>query len=155
MTIQFRALSADLVAALRSGGIDDYGLAVERAISDGGGNPCRHCMNDVPKGAAMLILAHRPFSGLHAYAETGPIFICAECDHQADAPTPPPVVAQRAEFLVKAYDANERIRYGTGQITPTADIPAYCAALLADTNTATVHLRSATNNCFICRVDRA
>lgn len=154
MTIQFRALPAEAVNTLREGGPDANGQQVERAISDGGGNPCRHCLSDIPEGAGMLILAHRPFAGLHPYAETGPIFLCADCTRIEDAEDAPQVIATRKELLVKAYGADERIRYGTGQITPTADIPAYCAALLADPATATVHIRSATNNCFICRVDR-
>lgn len=155
MTVHFRAMPTALVTALRTGSPDAYGLAVERVTSDGGGNPCRHCLSDIPKGAEMLILSHRPFEGLHPYAETGPIFLCGECDRWPDGPALPPVIAHRREMLVKGYDANERIRYGTGQITATADIAAYCATLLNDSETATTHLRSATNNCYICRVDRA
>jgi len=46
-------------------------------VSDGAGNPCRHCLRFVPEGAGMLVPAHRPFATMHADAETGPIFLCA------------------------------------------------------------------------------
>ncbi|MGB0925945.1 MAG: DUF1203 domain-containing protein [Pikeienuella sp.] len=154
MSIQFRALTTDLVAAIRAQGPDANGHRAESAISNGKGVPCRYCLCDIPAGDNILVLAHRPFAGLHPYAETGPIFLCAECERREDAPSAPPVIETRTEMLVKAYGVDERIRYGTGQITPTDDIPAYCEALLNDRETATVHIRSATNNCFICRVDR-
>jgi hypothetical protein len=53
-------------------------LPAERAVSDGQGNPCRSCLHEVPAGAGMLILAARPFPAAQPYAETGPIFFCAD-----------------------------------------------------------------------------
>ncbi len=142
------------MTALRAGGPDSYGAPAERTVSDGAGNPCRHCLKDIPAGAAMLIVAHRPFPTLQPYAETGPIFLCADCAPAAPSETPPPVVARRKEFLVKAYGHDDRIRYGFGRVTPVPEIPDYCETLLADPATAYVDLRSAANNCFICRVRR-
>jgi hypothetical protein len=37
--------------------------------ADGGGNPCRHCLQMIPEGAGMLVLAHRPFPAPQPYAE--------------------------------------------------------------------------------------
>ena len=71
-------LPTDEVRKLQAGGPDAYGNAPERVVSDGGGNPCRHCLKLIPEGAPMLILAHRPFSKAQPYAETGPIFLCGE-----------------------------------------------------------------------------
>jgi hypothetical protein len=56
------ALPTDLVRALQHGGADAHGQTPERALSDGGGNPCRHSLRYIPKRAEMLILAHRPFA---------------------------------------------------------------------------------------------
>ena len=50
MTIAYHALDAELVAAIRAGGPDAYGAAAERTVSDGGGNPCRACLEDIPEG---------------------------------------------------------------------------------------------------------
>ena len=77
--IHFHPLPTAEVQALRAGGPDAYGNPPERVRAEGHGNPCRHCLNFVPEGAEMLILAHRPFDALQPYAETGPIFLCAEC----------------------------------------------------------------------------
>lgn len=154
MTIAFHPIDPEAVAALRAGGPDAYGMKAERARSDGSGNPCRHCLRDIPEGAEMLILAHRPFPALQPYAETGPIFLCGDCAPAAPSAALPPVVATRERFLVKAYGHDDRIRYGTGRITPVPELAARCEALLAEPDTAYVDLRSAANNCFICRVRR-
>ena len=74
--VHFIPMPSAEAAAYREGAPDAYGLAPEQRISPGG-YPCRHCLDFIPAGAAMLILSHRPFAGLHPYAETGPIFLCA------------------------------------------------------------------------------
>lgn len=153
MTLRYLPYDPDWVASIRNGGPDAYGLPAERSISDGGGNPCRHCLCDIPKGAEMLILAARPFPELQPYAETGPIFLCADCaPYQGEGL--PPVLASRAECLLKAYGVDNRIIYGTGQITPTDQIIACCERLLTDPKVAYVDARSATNNCFALRIKR-
>ncbi len=153
MTLTYLPYDPDWVASIRAGGPDAYGLPAERTISDGGGMPCRHCLCDIPKGAEMLIMAARPFPDLQPYAETGPIFLCADCAPYAGQGLPP-VLASRAECLLKAYGADNRIIYGTGQITQTADVETYCKTLLMDPKVAYVDARSATNNCFTLRITR-
>lgn len=142
------------VASLRAGGTDAYGLPAERTVSDGGGNPCRHCLCDIPKGVAMLICAARPFPEPQPYAETGPIFLCADCAPYQEGAMPP-VLANRTECLLKAYGADNRIIYGSGQITPTDEIERYCETLFMDAKVAYVDARSASNNCFTLRIKRA
>jgi len=142
----------DVVNALRAGGPDAYGNPAEQAISDGAGNPCRSCLHDIPKHAAMLICAARPFPVAQPYAETGPIFLCA------DACTPwagtglPPVLKTSPDYLLKGYGADHRIVYGTGQITRWQDIAQVTTGLLAQSNVAYVDVRSARNNCFQTRI---
>lgn len=65
MSITFTALPTAPVRALQAGGTDAFGAAPERAISSGDGVPCRHCLKIVEKGAPYLIVACRPFNGLH------------------------------------------------------------------------------------------
>ena len=158
MALTYLPYDPDWVARIRAGGPDAYGLPAEQVISDGGGktgggNPCRYCLCDIPKGAKMLIMAARPFPDPQPYAETGPIFLCADCAPYAGDDLPI-VLASRAECLLKAYGADHRIIYGTGQITPTADIKSYCETLLLDPKVAYVDARSATNNCFTLRICR-
>lgn len=151
--LKYIALSTAEADALRAGAPDAYGTPPERAVSDGA-SPCRHCLRDIPEGAPMLILAHRPFPALDPYAETGPIFLCAEpcARHPEDAA--PACLHTRAGVLVKGYLANDRIHYGTGRIVAPSALEAACAGILADARTAYVHVRSATNNCYQFRVER-
>jgi hypothetical protein len=59
-----------------------------------------------------------------------------------------------AQYLVRGYDSNDRIVYGSGQIVPTAHIPEVAAGMLRDDRVAYVHVRSASNNCYQCRIER-
>jgi hypothetical protein len=151
--IRFTPIPTDTVRALQAGGPDANGQPPERQVSDGGGNPCRHCLGMIPKGAGMLVLAHRPFPSPQPYAEVGPIFLCADA-------CPPgggldlPVVLASPDYIVRGYGADHRIVYGTGAVTPTARIAARAEALFSDPRVAYVHVRSARNNCFQCRIDR-
>jgi hypothetical protein len=67
----------------------------------------------------------------------------------------PPVIASSKDFIVRGYGENDRIVYGTGAVTLTSDIPAYAAKLLDRPDIAYVHVRSARNNCYQCRIDRS
>jgi hypothetical protein len=151
--VRFAPLPTPVVRALQAGGPDAYGRPPERGVSDGAA-PCRHCLRDTPAGAAMLTLAHRPFPEPQPYAETGPIFLCAAPCEAWAGDGPPPILDSPA-YMLRAYDARARIRYGTGAVVATPDLAGRAAALLADPATAFVDVRSAANGCFQCRVVRA
>ncbi len=150
--ITFHPMPTETVEALRADGPDANGLPPERAISDGTGMPCRHCLNNIPEGAEMLILAHRPFTTLQPYAELGPVFLCADACDSFAGDALPPILRTSAGYLLKGYTADERIRYGTGRIVAPDDIPAYAATLLDRSEIAFVDVRSASNNCFMTRI---
>ncbi|MEP2030306.1 MAG: DUF1203 domain-containing protein [Paracoccaceae bacterium] len=153
--IYYTALPTDIVRAYQSGAPDVYGQPAEKAVSDGRGNPCRHCLRDIPDGDSYLILAHRPFEGLHPYAETGPIFLCAEhCDRYAGNGTIPPILSSSPEYLIKGYSAQDRIVYGTGAIVAARDLQGKAEAIFEDSKIAYIHARSARNNCYLIRIDR-
>ncbi|RGP37994.1 DUF1203 domain-containing protein [Pseudotabrizicola alkalilacus] len=152
--ITFHALPTELVQHLRGGGADAYGMPPERAVSTGSGTPCRHCLDDVPEGAGMLILAHRPFPALQPYAETGPVFLCADACARWSGDGVPPILTCSVDYLLKGYTADFRICYGTGKVVAQAEVAAYAAALLARPEIAFVDVRSARNNCFLCRIGR-
>lgn len=150
------ALPTDQVEAYRNGAPDAYGNPPEQAISDGGGNPCRHCLTYIPKGKEMLVLAHRPFPQAQPYAETGPIFLCAEsCRRHDDAAQLPEALTASPSYLIKGYGADDRIVYGTGIITPQAQLQDAAKAIFARADVSYIHIRSARNNCYQARIDRA
>ncbi len=131
-------------------------MAPERRISDGNGVPCRHCLGNVGAGEPFLTLAYRPFPAPQPYAELGPVFIHAEA-----CPAHPPEAGLPARErrgsgrILRGYGADDRIVYGTGKVVANADIEAEAAAILSRPEVAYVHMRSATNNCFTLRIDRA
>jgi hypothetical protein len=152
--IRFSPIPTETVRAYQSGAPDANGQTPERQISTGAGNPCRHCLADIPKGAGMLVLAHRPFPSAQPYAEIGPIFLCADECEVGGGPELPEILAS-PDYIVRGYGADNRIVYGTGAVVPTTSITSEAETRLADPRVAYVHIRSARNNCFQCRVDPA
>ena len=150
---RFVPIPTEVVRAYQAQGVDSYGLLPERRVSDGGGNPCRHCLRMIPEGAGMLVLAHRPFGSVQPYAETGPIFLCADpCEAGGGAEVPE--ILASPDYIVRGYGPDERIVYGTGGVVPTGRIAARAEEVLAMPGVDFVHVRSARNNCFQVRVER-
>ena len=66
-----------------------------------------------------------------------------------------PILATSPDFILRGYGADDRIVYGTGAVTLQENIVSRADELLARADVAYVHVRSARNNCYQCRVDRA
>jgi len=155
MSIRFVALESALVQSLQQGAPDANGQASERQISPGSGIPCRHCLGHVADGEPFLVLAHRPFPAPQPYAEVGPIFLHAQpCERGEPGATVPRMLAS-PRYIIRGYGADHRIVYGSGQIVATAEIPFAAARALEDPRIAYIHVRSASNNCYQCRIDAA
>ena len=155
MHFRYMAIPTPHARDLQSGGVDAHGNKPERTTSDGSGNPCRHCLREIAAGKGMLIAAYTPFTSLQPYAETGPIFVCEEmCGRHDDTAALPRLFENRQSLLMRGYTTDERIFYGTGQIVEPEHCRDYLEATFADPKTAFVHIRSASNNCFQCRVER-
>lgn len=157
--IRFEAMPTDVARRFQSGGLDAYDRLPERRTVDGQGQfrvPCRHCLQDVAIGDEYLILAYRPFETVHPYTETGPIFLHARaCERHPATEEAPGMLRRSPQMIVRGYSADERIVYGTGAVVPTDRIAETAASLLGRDDVAFVHVRSATNNCFQCRIDRS
>lgn len=152
--VKIAALPTKIVRALQNGGPDAHGQTAERVTSDGGGNPCRHCLSYIPKGAGMLILAHRPFPEAQPYAETGPIFLCSDhCTAHQDDHTPE-VFTRSPDYLIKGYGADDRIVYGTGIVIARDEMMQQAEDIFTDKRVDYIHIRSARNNCYQARIDR-
>jgi hypothetical protein len=151
--MRFVAIETAVVRQYQAGGADANGQVPERGVSDGGGNPCRHCLQMIPEGAAMLVLAHRPFPAPQPYAEVGPIFLCAAGCTAGGGVDMPEMLAS-SDYIVRGYGADDRIVYGTGGVVATGAIAARAGEVFGDPRVAYLHVRSARNNCFQCRIDR-
>jgi len=155
MHLNFQAYNQDFVDRVRAGGPDAYGRPAETTLSDGQSKPCRSCLDQVPHGAPMLILAACPFPALQPYAETGPIFLCAEPCVPFASRGLPPVMTGSPQYLLKGYGDDDRIVYGTGAIVDCAAVPDHAEAVLSRPDVAYVDVRSARNNCFLTRITRS
>jgi len=107
----------------------------------------------------MLILAHRPFEKRPPYAETGPIFLCADAckaplDH-LDHTVPPQILTTSPDYLLKGYSADERIVYGTGAITQSGEIIDRALTVFENRTVSFIDARSLRNNCWQARSWRA
>ena len=151
--MRFAAIPTKTVRAYQAGGADANGQAPERKRAEGTGNPCRHCLGMIPEGAEMLVLAHRPFPAPQPYAELGPIFLCA-APCQAGGGVDLPEMLASSDYIVRGYGADDRIVYGTGGVVATGAIPARAVELFSDPRVRYLHVRSARNNCYQCRIDR-
>lgn len=155
MPIRFVALETALVRGLQAGGADANGQVPERQFSPGKGVPCRHCLEPVAEGEPFLILAHRPFPAPQPYAEQGPIFLHAGSCPRGGMDDQIPGMLASPSYIVRGYGKDDRIVYGSGQIVPTPEISRAAAEMFKDGRIAYVHVRSASNNCYQCRIDRA
>lgn len=152
--MRYQPLDKGFVARIRAGGEDANGLPAEKSVSDGQAKPCRSCLSNIDEGKGMLILAARPFSTLHPYAECGPIFLCEDACTPWQEDGLPPILTTSPDYLMKAYGKDERIIYGTGAITSKDDIDLYANALFERDDVAYIDVRSARNNCFLTRTAR-
>jgi len=154
--LNINPIPTDIARSYWEGAVDAHGMKPERKISEGTGVPCRHCLNSVSKGDPYLILAYCPFSDLQPYAEIGPIFLHANpCNAYSQNASMPSDYLNGKPRIVRGYDRNNRIIYGTGKIVPPAEIIGYAGELLENLSVDYVHVRSAENNCYTFRIDRA
>ncbi len=154
--IRFSSMPTAEAEAYWAGAGDANGHEPETHVSNGAGVPCRHCQRDVASGERYLILAYRPFPAPQPYAETGPVFLHADpCERYPETDRVPAMFLERESYLLKGYGPENRIVYGTGQIVPSAGIAKAASRILDRDAVRYVHVRSALNNCFSCRIDRS
>ena len=155
MKVKFLALPTDEVRFLQLGNQDANGQVPEVSISDGDGNPCRHCLEEIPAGEKMLILAYRPFPELQPYAECGPIFLCGKpCQRHVESEILPSMFRNWEKILIRGYSGSNRIKYGTGKVVNMSNVEEAAREMLHDPEVVYVHMRSASNNCYQCRIER-
>ena len=154
--VRFVSMASEEAEDYWAGGLDANGHAAEKTLSDGKKNPCRHCLTEIGEGRGMLVLAYRPFPAPQPYAEVSPIFLCADpCQRHPDDRRLPEMFHNRDRLLLRGYGADHRIRYGTGQVVEIGSLERVAEQILADSRVDYIHMRSASNNCYQCRIERA
>ena len=153
-SIRFIAMPTTQARHYQDGGADANGQTPEIYVSDGDGMPCRHCLKNIEAGDKYLVLSHRPFPAPQPYAETGPIFLHADaCERYPETAEMPRMFRKTSDYILRGYSCQDRIVYGTGGVIRTDDIPNRAAELLGRDDVTYVHMRSARNNCFQCRIE--
>ncbi len=66
-----------------------------------------------------------------------------------------PEFLESPDYILRGYDADERIVYGTGGVIKLEDIQARMEELLSQPGVEAVHIRSSRNNCYHCKAVRA
>ncbi len=102
-----------------------------------------------------MVFALRPFQTKQPYAEVGPAFLCADEFAPHGEIDGVPEIFHHKAMLIRGYDSNERILYGTGKVVPADSFEQECAQLLEMPDVPFVHVRSSTNNCFQARIEPA
>jgi len=152
--MQIEAMLTHVAQSYRAGGIDANKQLPENVVSDGNENECRHCLKFIEKGERMLILSHRPFTHIQAFAETGPVLLHAkECARYSNDFALPEIYQQR-NMIVRGYTSEDRIMYGTGAVVAMAELSLTAATLFENIDVAYLHVRSASNNCYHFKVER-
>ena len=155
VNIKFLGLPEDEVRLLQNGGRDANGDVPEVEISDGSGTQCRNCLKIIEDKKEMLVFSYKPFRSTQPYAERGPIYLHRQaCNSYVQSDDLPESLAASPQMMVRAYNKEERIIYGTGRIVPSSEIRSYAAELFEDARVDFVHVRSASNNCYQARIER-
>ena len=66
-----------------------------------------------------------------------------------------PEVLDSPDYILRGYGADDRIVYGTGAVVRTGRITDEASLRFADARVSYLHVRSARNNCYQVRIDRA
>lgn len=155
MKLKFMPMATDKYTAYLNSGLDAHGNKPSLATSEGDGMPCRHCLEDIMQGEEYIALAYSPFDAKHVYAEVGPIFLHAQACKAYSADAIPPSFLTREYYMIRGYSQHTKgIIEGTGKRIKSIDIMVEAEKILVIDDCEYVHLRSGTNTCFACRIER-
>lgn len=154
-SVRFVALKTSLVRKLQAGGEDANGQTPERHVS------CARVFRagiawSLSRKARPISFSRTPLPGAAALGGAGSDLV----SHAKAGPRHPesgalPGMLVSPSYLIRGYGGDDRIVYGSGRIVPTAHLVAAAERLFADSGIAYIHVRSAANNCFQCRLERA
>lgn len=99
----------------------------------------------------MHLFTYQPFAERSPYTVASPIFLHADSCARHDPATFPPLVRTGLR-AVRAYDADDLLV--DCDIAPGAGVESLIERLLADDRAEYLHVHSAREGCFTCRVDR-
>lgn len=138
------ALSDDVLARVRTTGVDVSGTPVVHLHADGG-EPLRCCLRNAEPGEPLILFGYEPPIGASPYREIGAVFAHAEPCTGPSAGYP---AAWRGKpQVLRAYDRRGWIRDAV--VHDGRDPEAAIARLFADPETVQLHSRNVAYGCFM------
>jgi hypothetical protein len=151
-SFRIHALPRDVLAQVRSTGLDASRNPIEQIEADGG-EPLRCCLRDARRGERIVLFGYAaPIPETSPYREIGAVFAhAAACPGAVSGETYPDEWRTRSQVL-RAYDRRGWIRdavvHEPGEAEPAI------AKLLADPDVVELHSRNVAYGCFMFRVTR-
>lgn len=151
-------LSSSYLNQVRQKHIDDLGQPVERMIAQGG-EPCRDVLRRARAGEELILASYCPFTIASPYKEYGPIFVLANAsdeevagDHISCSSNPDDRTYLQAQFVLRAYSAQERIIDACVSSPDKAE--GDLERIFSRAEVAFVLLRFAAYGCYAVRINR-
>jgi hypothetical protein len=152
MTFHVHALPADVLARVRTTGIDVSGTPIARMRADGG-EPLRCCLRNADAGEALILFGYEPPIGASPYREIGPVFAHAETCAGPSATTAYPPAWRGRKQVLRAYDRRGWIHDAV--VHDGTDPEREIERLLADPAVVQLHSRNVAYGCFMFAVTRS
>jgi hypothetical protein len=149
---QVHALSAEVLDAVRSTGLDVSGNPIERRLTSGG-EPLRCCLRNAEPGEQAILFGYEPRIPASPYREIGAVFAHAQqCDGPARSDGYPEGWRGKPQVL-RAYDRRGWIHDST-RVHDGTDPEAVITAMLADPDVVQIHSRNVAWGCYMFTVTR-
>jgi hypothetical protein len=152
MHTRYLSLSQAYADRIRKTMMDDHGHQVETSTAGPTGfGPCRCCLKQFNPGEKRLLLSYAPVGADHAYNEIGPIFIHEDCiEYQQTELFPPEVKNGRLPIRLVLRCYNKEKRLVTSRfVKDNNEVENAITSLLADPSIEFIHIRNATDQCYI------
>lgn len=146
------ALSAEVLDAVRTTGVDVSGTPIEH-LTAAGGEPLRCCLRDADPGEAAILFGYEPKLPASPYREIGAVFAHAKpCPGPVDGDSYPADWRGKAQVL-RAYDRRGWI-HGATQMHDGTNPEAVITEMLADPEVALIHSRNVAWGCYMFEIRR-
>lgn len=150
LNFRVKALPTPVAEAARKAAADkqpDHRVSVVEAANTA---PCRHCLQWAKPGEEVILFPYQAIESGRPYSESGPIFVHAHPCQRYQEPGYPAEFREGRVF--RAYSATKDI---IDAVLPNGDEPeTVIEKLFENSDTAFVHVRSATRGCYTFEVDR-
>lgn len=157
MNFYYLPISQTLVDKIRNNMQDDFGHKVEASIAgETGYGPCRCCLKQFRPGEKRLLFSYAPVGADHPYNEVGPVYIHENCLAYKETNKFPEEVKNGRlpiRLVLRCYNEQRRMVLAVF-IKDNNEVESIIAGMFNDPQTAFIHIRNATYQCFIAEVRR-